>query len=273
MIQKKALRIDNSNAAAPMMMFLSQKADGTPDWNQTNGVLPVMTNSKRINDDGTVTEFVDTFDIHIKGKGLLETVANQVSVGKTLDSLTCMVRMKKKGAIKTDENGNPKMTKNNTYDYVDLPMFHLREIELGNDSEKTLRKKLTARVEAEKAQGTLPAIVPTDKMVDIYMEVRKSKEKNKEFDPTEVAQKGLWGHSTVWDKVKGTWKPNGEAQATPGSTPKMNNIQADILNRLDPETLAKVLKAMGEQPDQSEEQSQKKFVEAEVANELETLAF
>jgi hypothetical protein len=241
MYTKKILTLEGVYAAAPATVFLTQIGDGSPNWDETNGVLTVFANSERVSPEGEVTEYTDKFDLKVKGAGLLTTVANQVSSGKGLDRVTCMVRTIKQGAIKADANGNPKKDKNTgKYDYVDLPVFHLKEIELGNDSEKSSRAALTKKYEDMVAQGTLPPNTPVKILVDAAMEVRKSKEKNKAFDVKEATAKGLWGHATLWDKVRGTWKPNGESKATAGSGQTEPQAPQMDLSGVDPDTVAAI---------------------------------
>jgi len=204
MIPKSITTLEGLYVANDPITFIKTNADGSVNWDETRGVFSVYCNKRRGD-----KEFKDVFEISVKGERLIKTMASQLYPGKAIDKASCFASMEAGGAIKQDRDGNPVLNKDGGYVHIGLQHDHLQTLELGQDSEKMMRKRYTAYYEGEVAQGTMPPGTDVEAIVNGIFIVQKSKPKNIEFNAAVVAATGWFGHSKVWSGKlnggKGGW--------------------------------------------------------------------
>lgn len=223
MIAKSITTLEGLYVAGDSITFIKTNADGSVNWDETRGVFPVYCNKRRGD-----KEFKDVFEISVKGEKLITTMASQLYPGKAIDKASCFASMEANGAIKQDKDGNPVLNKEGGYVRVGVQHLHLQTLELGVDSEKMERKRLTAYFEGEVAQGTMPPGTDVEAIVNGVFICKKNKPKNAAFNAAVVAATGMFGHSKVWSQKlnggAGGWvKGNGNADlgklGSPGISP------------------------------------------------------
>lgn len=178
--------------AGATIVFIKTNDDGTINWAETRATFSVFCNKK--NGD---KEYKDVYDISVKGKSLITTVASQLYPGKAIDRISCFESVEANGAIKKDKDGNPMRNAQNGYVYMGITHYHLQNIELGNDSEKMERKRLTAHLNGMAQQGNMVPGVDIEAIVNAVFICKKQKPKNTEITIDSISS-GAFGNTKVW---------------------------------------------------------------------------
>lgn len=240
---KKILTLESVYAAAPLMIFLKFKPDGTVDTDATNASFTVYANTRNRDRDGKGVEYRDRFKINVASWNHIKTLANHLTKGKELHRITCFVQVKE-----VEIGTNPNGSKQTRLDSI----YHLQSVELGSDPESILKEAFLASWRNMVAQGTLPQLTEAvlENMANAALAARRNKPKSVDFDLNTARATGRWINANIWTEKDGVWKGGG--QQAQGPVQNQTSVPGPTTGGYTPEQLAAAMallnQANGEQP-------------------------